>query len=108
MDADSVVVGIAARLNPVKDVATLIRGFAHAAHQEGNLRLVIAGDGQERGMLENLAKQLGVADKVCFAGWLGDMDLFYQAIDINTLTSVSETFPYALTEGARFALPTVS
>ena len=108
VDADSVVVGIAARLNPVKDVATLIRGFAHAAHQEGNLRLVIAGDGQERGMLENLAKQLGVADKVCFAGWLGDMDLFYQAIDINTLTSVSETFPYALTEGARYALPTVS
>ena len=29
-DGDSVVVGIAARLNPVKDIATLIRGFARA------------------------------------------------------------------------------
>lgn len=29
-DGDSVVVGIAARLNPVKDIATLVRGFAKA------------------------------------------------------------------------------
>lgn len=108
VEEDSVVVGIAARLNPVKDIATLIRGFAIAAEQADKLRLVIAGDGQDRAMLEALAKQLGVEEKVCFAGWLGDMDTFYQAIDINTLTSVSETFPYALTEGARYALPTVS
>ena len=59
-------------------------------------------------MLENLAGELGVADKVCFAGWIEAMDDFYQSLDINTLTSLSETFPYALTEGARYALPTVS
>ena len=29
------------------------------------------------------------------------MDRFYSALDINTLTSLSETFPYALTEGTR-------
>lgn len=33
---------------------------------------------------------------------------FYSALDINALTSLSETFPYALTEGARFHLATVS
>ena len=108
VDEDSVVVGIAARLNPVKDIATLIRGFAAAEKEHPNLRLVIAGDGQDRQMLGNLAVELGVQDKVCFAGWISDMDTFYQALDINTLTSLSETFPYALTEGARYALPTVS
>ena len=108
VEEDSVVVGIAARLNPVKDIATLIRGFARAAERCGKLRLVIAGDGQDREMLGRLAEELHVADKVCFAGWLSGMDDFYQALDINTLTSVSETFPYALTEGARYALPTVS
>ena len=47
--------------------------------------------------------------QVTFAGWIsGGMDRFYSALDINTLTSLSETFSYALTEGARFHLATVS
>ena len=107
-DEDSVVAGIAARLNPVKDVATLIRGFAKAHAQCPRLRLLIAGDGEERSMLEQLARDLGVAPYVCFAGWIQDTNTFYQSIDINTLTSLSETFPYALTEGARALLPTIS
>jgi len=110
LDADPscVVVGIAARLNPVKDIATLIRAFAKAYEDFPKLRLLIAGDGAEREMLMALTKELGVSHAVCFAGWVEDTNTFYQSIDINTLTSLSETFPYALTEGARASLPTVS
>lgn len=107
-DGDCVVAGIAARLNPVKDIATLIRGFAIAHGEFPKLRLLIAGDGEELERLQQLARELGVSKEVCFAGWVSDTDSFYRAIDINTLTSISETFPYALTEGAREALPTVS
>ncbi|MCI2059111.1 MAG: polysaccharide pyruvyl transferase CsaB [Oscillibacter sp.] len=108
-EADSVVVGIAARLNPVKDMSTLIRGFALACGKCPRLRLIIAGDGDELGKLKTLAEELGVGGKVCFAGWIsGGMDRFYSALDINALTSLSETFPYALTEGARFRLATVA
>ena len=104
----SVVIGIAARLHPVKDYPTLLRAFAaaHSAHPQ--LRLLIAGDGQERAALETLTKELGVEGVVCFAGWVTDMERFYRAIDVNVLTSLSETFPYALTEGARERLPAVS
>jgi len=106
---DSVVVGIAARLNPVKDMSTLIRGFADAYKSCDKLRLVIAGDGEEREKLANLAGELGVEKQVTFAGWIsGGMDRFYSALDINVLTSLSETFSYALTEGARFHLATIS
>ena len=109
VDDDSVVVGIAARLNPVKDMSTLIRGFAAGYRKCPRLRLVIAGDGEEREKLENLARELGVEKQVTFAGWIsGGMDRFYSALDINALTSLSETFPYALTEGARFHLATVA
>ena len=105
---DAVIAGIAARLDPVKDIGTLIRGFAIAHERQPGLRLIIAGVGQDEAMLKALASELGVAREVCFAGWLTDTDSFYNALDINTLTSLSETFPYALTEGARFALPTVA
>lgn len=105
---DAVIVGIAARLNPVKDIGTLLRGFAAARKEQPRLRLIIAGDGEEGPMLKKLAQELGVAGDVCFAGWVSDTASFYHAIDINTLTSLSEGFPYSLPEGARFALPTVA
>ena len=108
VDDSNVVAGIAARLSPVKDIQTLIRAFALALPNAPQLRLLIAGDGELRAQLEALAKDLGVGDKICFAGWISDINSFYQAIDINTLTSLSETFPYALTEGAREHLATVA
>ena len=109
VEEDSVVAGIAARLNPVKDMSTLIRGFAAGYQECPRLRLVIAGEGEEREKLAALARELGVAGQVTFAGWIsGGMDRFYNALDINVLTSLSETFPYALTEGTRFHLATVA
>ena len=109
VDENSVVVGIAARMNPVKDMSTLIRGFAAAYANCARLRLIIAGDGEEREKLTALIKELGVEKAVCLAGWItGSMDDFYSALDINALTSLSETFPYALTEGARWQLATVA
>ena len=108
VEPDSVVFGIAARLSAVKDVGTLIRAFALVTAQVPSARLLIAGDGEQRAELERLASELCPPGRVCFAGWVSDMDSFYRAIDVNTLTSLSETFPYALTEGARQRKPTVA
>lgn len=105
---NDVVFGIAARLSAVKDVATLIRGFGEACKSAENIRLVIAGDGEQRQELEQLAAQCCPAGTYVFAGWVEDMDSFYNAIDVNTLTSLSETFPYALTEGARMHCATIA
>lgn len=103
-----IVVGAAARLDPVKDLATLVRGFAAAREWHPELKLIIAGEGPERPALEALAEELGVRGAVTLAGWLDDMEEFYSALDINSLSSLSETFPYALTEGAAYRLPTVA
>lgn len=103
-----IIVGIAARLDPVKDIATLIRGVATARKTCPDLKLMIAGDGAELEHLEALASDLDIREAVYFAGWVEDMSEFYGALDINTLTSLSETFPYAITEGARAGLATVS
>jgi len=103
-----VVFGIAARLSAVKDVGTLIKGFGAACKQVSHIRLVIAGDGEQREELEALASQCCPDGSYAFAGWVQDTDSFYHAIDVNTLTSLSETFPYALTEGARMHCATIA
>lgn len=103
-----VVAGIVARLDPVKDHPTLLRAMKLAVEQCPNLKLVCAGDGDTKRKLEDMARSLGLADRVCFAGWVSDIPSFYHAIDINLLTSLSETFPYALTDGTRARLATIS
>lgn len=107
-DPESVVFGIAARLSAVKDVGTLIRGFSQAVRQCPSIRLLIAGDGEQAAELKKLAAEICPPETVCFAGWVSDMDSFYNAVDVNTLTSLSETFPYALTEGARLKCATIA
>jgi polysaccharide pyruvyl transferase CsaB len=105
---DNVVFGIAARFNPVKDLPTLLRGFALAVKQCPNIRLVIAGDGEQAELLKKQAAETCPDGTVFFAGWVQDMDSFYNALDVNTLTSLSETFPYALTEGIRLHCATIA
>ncbi len=103
-----VVVGIVARLTPVKDHATLLRAMKLASEKCPRLKLVCAGDGEDERKLRELARSLGIENRVCFAGWVKDMPSFYNALDINLLSSLSEGFPYALVEGTRFRLATLS
>ncbi|WP_404298460.1 glycosyltransferase [Halomonas sp.] len=69
-----------ARLVPAKDQALLLRAYARSGV---SLPLVLVGDGQERERLSLLADQLGIADRVRFAGqrrnpypWMRDARLF--------------------------------
>ena len=94
-----VLCGYAARLTAVKDVATLIRASALAIGRGAPIRLVIAGDGEDREKLEALAAELGIRDRVDFLGWITDIHAFFRAMDINVLCSLSETFPYSVLEG---------
>lgn len=108
LEKDSVVFGIATRISPLKDMATLIRAFAKAVQAQPHIRLVIAGDGPQEAQMKALAEKLCPPGTVFFAGWLRDINSFYHALDVNLLTSLSETFPYALTEGARMSCATIS
>ncbi|WP_228716785.1 glycosyltransferase [Billgrantia pellis] len=53
------------RLVPAKDQALLLRAYSQSGV---SLPLVLVGDGQERDRLEALAKELGIAERVVFAG----------------------------------------
>ena len=107
-DENCIYVGILARLDLVKDVATFVRCAAEAAKQNPRLRFLVGGDGAERQNLENLAKELGVGKALQFVGYVSDNYGFLNFIDINTLTSLCESFPYSMLEGAAMHLPMVA
>ncbi len=107
-DKDCIYVGILARLDLVKDVATFVRCAAEACKQNKRLRFLIGGDGAERKNLEALARQLGVGEGLKFLGFVSDNYGFLNFVDINTLTSLCESFPYSMLEGAAMHLPMVA
>jgi polysaccharide pyruvyl transferase CsaB len=98
--------GIAARFDPVKDLSTFVRAAARLKDSCPSLRFVVAGSGPQEAKLRALACQTGA--RIDFLGWLDGTDTFFELLDINLLTSLSETFPYALTEGARMRCATVA
>ena len=107
-DESAVIFGIAARIDPVKDMTTLVKAFARTVAECPDARLMIAGIGDQEAEIRALAAELCPEGTVHFAGWLSDMNSFYHALDVNLLTSISETFPYAITEGARMRCCTIS
>jgi polysaccharide pyruvyl transferase CsaB len=98
--------GIAARFDPVKDLPTLIRAAELLKDSCPQLRFLVAGDGVQKNLLMKMVAKSGA--RVEFLGWLPNTQDFFRLLDINLLTSLSETFPYALTEGARMGCATVA
>ncbi len=74
----------AGRLVKVKNFAVLMRGFALAG---GDRKLVIAGEGEERGALERLARELGIEDRVLLPGFIQNPYPLMAAADIFVLPS---------------------
>lgn len=96
-----IILGIPARLNPVKDISTLLRAFAIAKKTVPNLKLIIGGDGEEMDKLIALSRELGIDNSVAFMGWIKDVRTFFSVCDIDVLCSISESFPYSILEGIR-------
>ncbi|MBX5437397.1 MAG: glycosyltransferase family 4 protein [Alicyclobacillaceae bacterium] len=103
--ADSAVVGVAARLDPVKDIGTTVRALAALDH--AGVHLAIAGDGPERQRLEALAAALGVRDRVHFLGFVDNVQAFYAGLDVHVLSSLSEGTPSSLLEAGAAGVPNV-
>jgi glycosyltransferase involved in cell wall biosynthesis len=88
------------RLVPVKRIDRMLRAMAVALATAPALRLYVVGDGAERAALERQAADLGIADRVTFAGWSTDAPAWYAAADIVALSSDSEGTPLSLIEAA--------
>lgn len=74
-----------------------------------NIRFVIAGTGDMEGHIIEKAAELGIADKVLFAGFVGDdnLDRMYQMADVYVMPSVSEPFGITPLEAMKNGTPVI-
>jgi glycosyltransferase involved in cell wall biosynthesis len=107
VDDHTLVAGTIARLDPVKDLGTLIRAVA-LAHRVRPWRLVIVGDGSERARLEQLAADLGAAGAVTFLGHRDDARDWLPGCDVFVNSSISEGVSLTILEAMAASLPVVA
>ncbi|MBW5486095.1 GT4 family glycosyltransferase PelF [Streptomyces bambusae] len=101
------------RIDPIKDLETLLRAYAFMRAELPELRLrlfgpVPAGCEGYRMRLEELAAELGVADGITYEGRIDKVAEAYAAGSIVMLSSISEGFPFSIIEAMSCGRTTVS
>ncbi len=99
------VIGIVARLSPVKNHVLLLRAVAQL---DARFHLVVIGDGPLRAELEERARQLQIESRVHFAGEVISHRNLHEVFDASVLCSLSEGFPNSLIEAMAAGRPVVA
>jgi glycosyltransferase involved in cell wall biosynthesis len=107
---DETVLAAIARIDPKKDLETLLRAFANVHRQKGKTRLLIAGGGfpEYQKKLDRLAQELGIENHVHFLGFRDDPQVILSICDISVLSSLTEGLPNAILESMALGKPVVA
>lgn len=114
VSADQPLVGIVGRLQPWKGQHIFLRAAARVASRYPAARFLIAGDalgGFSAGYpaeLRSLAADLGIADRVIFAGARTDVPAVLAALDVFVHASVEEPFGIVIVEALAAGVPVVA
>ena len=108
----TVLVANVARLDKVKDHEGLIFAFkllrGQAGENNASARLIIAGEGRQRGELERQIARLGLTEAVRLLGNRGDVAHLLAECDVFALSSIAEGMPLTLMEAMATGLPVVA
>lgn len=107
-DEDHFVVVQVARLHTLKDHQTALRTIDRVRRTVPGVRLLLAGDGDQRPAIEQSVRSLGLQRNVHLAGTRGDVADLLAAADVFLLTSISEGIPLTVIEAMAAGVPVVS
>jgi glycosyltransferase involved in cell wall biosynthesis len=105
---DALVIGAVARLDPVKDLGTLIEAAAEAAAAQPRLHLAIVGDGPERERLADTIRRHDAGARVRLLGHRDDVRALLPGFDVFVNSSTSEGISLTLLEAMAAELPVVA
>ena len=103
-------VGVVARLDPMKDHPTFLKAASLLAEERADVRFVCVGDGPDdcQRELRGLGRQLGLTDKINWAAGRDDMPAVYNALDILvSSSSFGEGFSNVIGEAMACSVPCV-
>lgn len=95
---DAIVIGIVAVFRFQKRLNEWLEVIAEICQQRENVYGIIVGDGPLKKEIEAKHKELGLKDRVSFAGLQTEVRPYYKAMDIFMMTSEFEGLPIALLE----------
>lgn len=108
-------VGMIARVTPVKDYETLAAAAAQVLAKRPETRFIVVGDNAIVDLNRNhyafvlgRLKELGIADKFIFTGFRSDVENIVSALDIFVLCTHREGFPLSLLEAMAMGKPVVA
>lgn len=102
---DSVVISIG-RLTPIKGYDLLLKVWKNISAKR-KAKLLIVGEGPERGKLEKLCEELRITDTVFFTGFREDISNLLYISNIFALSSHSEGLSFSILEAVAHGLPCV-
>ena len=102
---EKIILGVG-RLIDLKGFDNLLKAFS--ALKAPEWKLIIIGEGPNRQILEKLALELSIQDKVEFPGVVTDVEKYYKQASIFVLSSKIEGFPNALCEAMGYGCPSIS
>lgn len=102
------VIGTMGRFVKKKGFEYYVEALAILKSMGIEFQAILAGEGEAKKNLENLAKQKGVDDLLTFSGWAKDKTAFFNSIDIFCLPSSEETFGIVILEAFVHGVPVVS
>lgn len=108
LDERAFVVTTVARLDPVKDLITLLDAFAFVRKRVPLARLVIVGDGPERQRLTERAERDDLAGAVQITGYRDDVRALLPAADVYASSSISEGVSITILEAMATGIPVVA
>jgi L-malate glycosyltransferase len=92
------IIGTIARLAEAKGLTYLLQAFARVAQDRADLRLVIAGVGDLEQQLKQEARDLGIADRTIFTGYVNNIAQLMDLFDFFVLPSLQEACSLACAE----------
>ena len=108
---DERLVGLVARVDPIKSFEVFLDAAAALARSHPNVRFVCVGDVGDAAYasaMRTLATGLGLDDRLVWAGGQSDMRAVYNALDVACLSSAAEGFPNVIGEAMACGVPCVS
>ncbi len=108
ISGDAALLGCVGVLLPDKGQEWLIRALAEIRKEFPGAKLLLAGDGPSRPMLESLAQELGFAAAVLFPGFVQDVDSVYAALDLFLLPSFFEALNNSLLAAMAYEIPSIA